>query len=102
MAPLQSSYQPVMTYPSFGGYGAPPPVVPNSYLPRKSRVAYVLLAVFLGAFGGHNFYAGYVKKGVIQLCITLFTCFVGAIVSWIWAIAEACTIDRDDDGVAFV
>ena len=71
------------------------------YAPRKSRVAFVLFAVFLGAFGGHNFYAGYAKKGAIQLCITLFTCFYGSFISWIWAIVEACTVTHDDDGVVF-
>jgi TM2 domain-containing membrane protein YozV len=71
------------------------------YAPRKSRVVFVLLAVFLGAFGGHNFYAGYAKKGTIQICITLFTCFYGSFVSWIWAIVEACTVTHDDDGVVF-
>lgn len=99
---VQTSHPPVMTYPTFGSYGDPAPVTINSYTPRKSRVAYVLLAVFLGTFGVHNFYAGYVKKGVMQVCITVFTCFFGAIVSWIWAIVEACMIDRDGDGVAFV
>jgi TM2 domain-containing membrane protein YozV len=90
-----------MTYPTFAGY-APPPPSPTSYTPRKSRVVFVLLAVFLGSFGGHNFYAGYVKKAVIQLCITVFSCFIGSFVSWIWAIVEACVVDRDYDGVAFV
>jgi TM2 domain-containing membrane protein YozV len=83
--------------------GAPPPPTPvHGYEPRKSRVVFVLLAVFLGAFGGHNFYAGYVKKAVIQLCITLFSCFTGSFISWIWAIVEACIVNRDDDGIAFV
>jgi TM2 domain-containing membrane protein YozV len=90
-----------MTFPTFGGYAAPPPEI-YSYTPRKSRVVFVLLAVFLGAFGGHNFYAGYVKKGVIQLCITLFSCFFGSLISWVWAIVEACMVDRDEDGIAFV
>lgn len=98
---LYSSQPPVITYPTFGGYAAPPPVI-HSYTPRKSRVVFVLLAVFLGAFGGHNFYAGYVRKGVIQLCITLFSCFAGFFISWIWAIVEACMVDRDEDGIAFV
>jgi TM2 domain-containing membrane protein YozV len=99
---LHTSYPAVMTYPTFGGYAPRPPAPINSYEPRKSRVVFVLLAVLLGAFGGHNFYAGYVKKAVIQLCITLFSCFIGSFVSWIWAIVEACMVDRDDDGVAFV
>jgi TM2 domain-containing membrane protein YozV len=61
-----------------------------------------MLAIFLGAFGGHNFYAGYVRKAVVQLCLTIFTCFAASIVSWIWAIVEACIVNCDDDGVAFV
>jgi TM2 domain-containing membrane protein YozV len=88
--------------PLFSGYGAPIIPPPNVYVPRRSRVVYVLLAVFLGAFGGHNFYAGYIKKAVIQLCLTVLTCFFGSIISWIWAIVEACIIDQDYDGVAFV
>lgn len=98
---IRSNHVPVMTYPTFGGYAAAPPEI-NSYTPRKSRVVFVLLAVFLGAFGGHNFYAGYVKKGVIQLCITIFSCFFGALISWIWAIVEVCMLDRDNNGIAFV
>src|ERR1700709_2153686 len=47
----------------------------GSYVQPKSRVAFVLLAVFLGSFGAHNFYAGYTRKAVIQLSITLCTCF---------------------------
>lgn len=33
----------------------------------KSKVAAGLLGIFLGYFGVHNFYLGYIKKGVIQL-----------------------------------
>jgi TM2 domain-containing membrane protein YozV len=98
---MHSNHVPVVTYPTFGGYAAPPPEI-HSYTSRKSRVVFVLLAVFLGAFGGHNFYAGYVKKGVIQLCVTLFSCFFGSLISWIWAIVEACMVDCDNDGTAFV
>ena len=37
----------------------PPPVTtPTSTAAPKSRTAYILLAVFLGAYGIHNFYAG--------------------------------------------
>jgi TM2 domain-containing membrane protein YozV len=99
---LHTSHVPVITYPTFGGYAPREPAPADSYAPRKSRVVFVLLAIFLGAFGGHNFYAGYVKKAVIQLCITILSCFAGSFVSWIWAIVEACVINQDDDGVAFV
>jgi TM2 domain-containing membrane protein YozV len=102
MTGLHTSHVPVMTYPTFGGYAPRDPAPTDSYERHKSRVVFVLLAIFLGAFGGHNFYAGYVKKAVIQLCITILSCFAGSFVSWIWAIVEACVINQDDDGVAFV
>jgi TM2 domain/Prokaryotic RING finger family 1 len=88
---------------TFGGYvGAElPNTFDSRYVVRKSRVVYVLMAIFFGIFGVHNFYAGYIKKAVIQLCITLFTCFYGIPIIWIWAIIEACMINSDDDGVAF-
>jgi TM2 domain-containing membrane protein YozV len=86
----------------FSGYGAPISPGAGGYDPRKNRVVFVLLAVFLGAVGAHNFYAGYTRKAVIQLCITVFSCSIGGIVSWIWAVVEACTVNRDDDGVEFI
>ena len=68
----------------------------------KTRVIFVLLGFFLGAFGVHNFYAGYAKKGAIQLCVTLLSCFYGAVISWIWAIIEICTVNKDAEGTQFV
>lgn len=68
--------------------------------PPKSRVAYILLAFFLGGLGIHNFYAGYTGKGVAQLLLTLFlwwTILVPLGV-WIWIIVEMCTVDRDAYG----
>ncbi len=63
--------------------------VQNYNYNRKSKLSAVLLAIFLGAFGAHNFYLGYTIKGVIQLCITLFTFGFGAFVTIIWGIIEA-------------
>ena len=97
---------------------APPPSPAPSYQPLyylqptpaelyasieapKKRVTFVLLGIFLGIFGVHNFYAGYMRKGAAQLCLTLFTFFYGAIVSWVWAIFEVCTVHQDFDGVQF-
>jgi TM2 domain-containing membrane protein YozV len=68
----------------------------------KTRVIFVLLGIFLGAFGVHNFYAGYAKKGAIQLCVTLLSCLYGAAISWPWAIIEICTVDQDAEGTQFV
>jgi TM2 domain-containing membrane protein YozV len=104
--------------PPMAGTGvAPPPQVgpgpqlqqmPSSlaqYYPvaqPKTRVIFVLLGIFLGVFGVHNFYAGYAKKGAIQLCVTLLSCFYGALISWIWAIIEICTVNKDAEGAQFV
>lgn len=37
----------------------------------KSKVTAILLAVFVGAFGAHNFYLGYTRNAVIQLILTI-------------------------------
>jgi TM2 domain-containing membrane protein YozV len=87
---------------SFGGYNPPDMGVISPYIRRRSRLTFILLGVLLGPFGGHNFYAGYVKRAVIQLLITLLTCFSAAIVSWVWAIFEICLVTQDDDGISFI
>jgi len=71
-------------------------------LRAKSRNSYILLGVFLGAFGVHNFYAGYKHRAVAQLAITVCTLFVGSFVSWIWAIVEVCTVERDSRNIYMV
>jgi len=89
---------------AFGGYVAaePRPSANSIYVTRKSRVTFVLLAIFLGALGIHNFYAGYIKKAVVQCCLTVFTCFYGSPIVWIWAVVEACITSEDKDGIAFI
>jgi TM2 domain-containing membrane protein YozV len=87
---------------SFAGYNPPSVAAAPLYIQRRSRLTYILLGVLLGAFGGHNFYAGYTKRAVIQLLVTVLSCFFGGIISWIWAIVEVCTVTQDDDGVAFI
>jgi TM2 domain-containing membrane protein YozV len=67
----------------------------------KSRTTYIVLGVFLGAFGAHNFYAGYTGRAVGQLCLSVLTLFRLAIVSWIWAIVEICVVDKDSAGIQF-
>ncbi len=74
----------------------------NSYQP-KSKVIAVILAFLLGTFGIHNFYLGYTNKGLIQLLITLISCFTLSFISEIWAIIEAImlltgNINRDGKG----
>jgi hypothetical protein len=34
--------------------------------------------------------------------VTLLSCFYAAVVSWIWAIIEICTVNKDAEGTQFV
>jgi len=71
----------------------------DSHAQPKSRTTYMVLGALLGALGAHNFYAGYNKKAGLQLAITVLTLGFGSPMSWIWAIIDICTIDRDSQGV---
>lgn len=67
---------------------------------QKSKMVAGLLAIFLGAFGIHNFYLGYTNKAIVQLICTIvgmiLSCLViGAFVVFgmqIWAIVEGVMI----------
>ena len=81
--------------------GAPaqnPAVVPSD----KSLTAYILLGIFLGSLGIHDFYAGYTTNGIIKLLITFLTCSFGGVISAIWAIVDVCTVRKDANGRPFV
>ena len=102
--PQQNFQQPPMQgYPQQGypqqGYPQPQGVYPGSYMPTKSRVAYILLGLFLGGLGIHNFYAGRTGAGVAQLLITLCTCGYGGVITGIWALIEICTVNTDGRGI---
>jgi TM2 domain-containing membrane protein YozV len=85
---------------------------PPTVTPAKSRLAYILLAFFLGGLGVHNFYAGYTKRAVLELasCLALIpiigflTCgfgFLLYIALWVWIIVEMITVTKDAQGVPF-
>jgi len=89
-------------------YGQPAPplgyqyVAPAAYgRSQKNRTAYIVLGIFLGALGIHNFYAGYVGRGIGQLCLTIFTLGYLGVISWIWAIIEICIVEKDSTGLHF-
>ncbi len=70
----------------------------------KERVVYVILGIFLGVFGVHNFFAGYTKSAVAQLLITILLGWVigiGFLITFIWSIVDVVTIAQDADGVPF-
>ena len=80
--------------------GEPEPAsIPESE--PKNRTTFILLGALLGALGAHNFYAGYIKKAVVQLAITVVTLGFGSPMSWIWAIIDICTVNQDNRGIQF-
>ena len=69
----------------------------------KSKVVYIVLALFLGGLGIHNFYAGHNNRGLAQLLVTILTGWLVLPLFGIgiWVIVDMCTINKDSDGVAF-
>lgn len=70
------------------GYQPPNPGVPQ----QKSRMAAGLLGIFLGWLGIHNFYLGYTNKALVQLLVSVCTCFIAAVGMWIWGLVEGIQI----------
>ena len=68
--------------------------------PTKSRGIYIILGLFLGIFGVHDFYAGHYRRGVTLLLCTVLLGIVavGPIISFIGSIVEICTIKTDGEG----
>jgi TM2 domain-containing membrane protein YozV len=97
----------------FAGEGAPPPPPPNAPPVQpspfaqaaypsgsmaaqnpnaKSKIAAGLFGILLGWLGVHNFYLGYIGKGVAQLLITVLSCGWLWPASWIWGLIEGIMI----------
>lgn len=68
---------------------------------QKSQLIYVVLALFLGALGIHNFYANRWVRGLIQLLLTIGTGMVGSVISSLWSVINIFTIETDGDGHPF-
>ncbi|KAL0227055.1 hypothetical protein P9112_014379 [Eukaryota sp. TZLM1-RC] len=68
--------------------------------PPKSRIVYIILALFFGLLGVHNFYVGRVGAGVAQLLITIFIGWlvVPLVAVFIWVIVEICAVTSDGIG----
>lgn len=72
----------------------------------RNRGIYIILALFFGYLGVHNFYAGYYGKGAMQLLITLIACifgvWIGFIVPALWALVEVFAITEDANSVRMI
>jgi hypothetical protein len=67
----------------------------------KNRITFIVLGVLLGMFGAHNFYAGFNKKAIAQLLISVFSVGFASPMVWVWAVIDICTVFRDSKGVKF-
>ena len=81
-------------------YASEPQPTVITVMLAKSRLIYILLAIFLGCLGIHNFYAGRIGSAVAQLLITLLCGFLSPI-TWIWAIIDIITVKTDGEGRPF-
>lgn len=67
---------------------------------QKSKITAGLLGIFLGGFGVHNFYLGFIGKAVGQIVLTVFSCGLGGLWGFIEGILIlAGTINKDADGL---
>ena len=75
----------------------------NSNSSKKSRTAYVLLGIFLGYLGIHNFYAGYTGRGIAQLLLCICTGWMvfPLVILFVWTLMEVITITQDANGNRF-
>lgn len=87
MSPMSSMQSPSNYYRGFpGGFAGQS---------SKSKLAAILLAIFLGAFGIHRFYLGHTGSAVAMLLLTVLTCGYGGIITGIWALIDALLIATD-------
>lgn len=75
--------------------------VPTTLPEGKNPTTYLILAIFLGTYGIHNFWAGgeFAEKGKAQLKLGLCSiccCLLGipGLLSWISAIKDATSIKK--------
>lgn len=69
----------------------------------RSRTAYIILALVVGFFGIHNFYAGRSRRGIAQLIITaaLGWAAIGLVITFVWALVDIVSVKTDGEGAAF-
>lgn len=68
----------------------------------KSRGVYIILALFFGLLGIHNFYAGRFLRGALQFIITaaLGWFVIGLVITFLWVLIDMFTVTTDGAGDA--
>lgn len=54
----------------------------------KSKSVFIILGLFLGSLGLHDFYVGKRGAGLVHLFMTIFGFGFGGMLSWAWALIE--------------
>ena len=74
--------------------------IPIPGISTKSRTTYILLGIFLGYLGIHNFYAGYTGRAIAQLLLLLLGWWLifPLIAVGLWVLIEVCIINQDAQG----
>ena len=65
----------------------------------KSRFVYIMLALFFGGVGFHNFYAGRSGRGFLQLLLGITV--VGCLITVPWSLLEMLFVKKDGNGKKF-
>ena len=96
-------WKPVNVRPTRLPFGAKASDAPQIVKAAKSRGVYIILGLFFGLLGIHNFYAGRLGAGVAQLLVTVISGWfvVGLLITGIWVLIELFTVKVDGAGDAF-
>lgn len=113
--PQQGYNVPPQGYPP-QGYGMPQQGIPPGGYNPKSRIGYIVLGLFFGTTGIHDFYAGLNTRGFIHFGISLGIIFLAigftknmeealavslglSLLHSVWPLAEIIVVDKDGNGV---
>lgn len=104
----QAAAQPVPTAsPGPALWSQNSPVQPSLSSAQKSKVTALILVIFVGSLGVHNFYLGHTGKGIAQLSLTvigwitsfLLIGFVFLAIVGIWVLIELIQIATGSNGM---
>ena len=73
----------------------------GSHNGAKSQGIFCVLALLIGGYGVHNFYANRWGRGLTQLLLTIGTGLIGTLICSLWSIINIFTIETDGDGHPF-
>ena len=67
----------------------------------KSRLIYIILGLFFGMLGIHNFYANRKAEGAAQLIFLLlfYWTIIAPAAVFVWSIVDVCTVKVDGNGI---